>query len=123
MGLAVTGELTERKIHRSVIEWMKQVRTADWFFFHVPNEGLRSPKTGKFFKLLGMVPGIPDLVIVFDAQAFFIELKKEGGKVTETQDDCHERLKRAGARVAVCRSIEDVRETFQTWRIPTRESA
>lgn len=111
----------EEAIQIQIIEWFKLVRTSDWVYAHIPNGGNRSAREGARFKQLGVVAGMPDLLIIFDSKAYFIELKTAKGKTRPVQDDCHERLQRAGARVAVCRSLDDVRAAFKGWRVPTRE--
>jgi VRR-NUC domain. len=46
---------------------------------HIPNEGKRTAKNGRFLLMQGMQPGFPDNVILFEAMVarpLFIELKQ-----------------------------------------------
>ncbi len=77
---------------------------------------------GALLKAMGLKPGWPDIHILF-AGAHYIELKKEGGKLSKAQKAVHAAIRGAGGRVAVCRSIQDVEETLRDWGIPLKARA
>ena len=52
--------------------------------------------------------GTPDLFIVLNQKALWIEVKTEKGKVSEVQEEMHERLNNMGQRVIIARSLDDV---------------
>jgi hypothetical protein len=60
--------------------------------------------------------GWPDLVFAVNGRAVAIELKKPSGVVSEAQRDCLDRLAANGWRVAVARSIEEVRRVVEEVR-------
>lgn len=75
---------------------------------------------GMILKGMGVHAGWPDLVLIHRGRGCFIELKA-GSSLSPAQKSVHEALRTAGAWVAVCRSIDEVRETLDAWSIPTRE--
>lgn len=58
-------------------------------FFHVPNGGGRNVIEGMQLKASGVVPGIPDLLLIWASQVYFIEVKKPYGVVSEVQAKIH----------------------------------
>jgi isocitrate lyase len=76
------------------------------WFCHIPNGGARTAIEGAIFKALGVRPGAPDLLIVRAGQALFIECKAPGRKLSASQVECHEALRRAGAAVETADSID-----------------
>lgn len=75
-------------------------------------------------KRKGALPGFPDLVVLTHASAgpaIFLEVKAEGNYADKNQKEMHERMKALGYRVAVVRSIDDVREAFSEWGVYLRD--
>lgn len=74
-------------------------------------------------KSLGAVKGFPDLVVILPAHlgVLFLEVKPDGGYASDAQKAMHGKLAELGYRVAVVRSIDDVRERLAEWGIWTRE--
>ena len=84
-----------------------QVRGApNQFAFHCPNGGARSPIEGAIFKSLGVVAGIPDILIIRAGTIFALELKAEGGRVTPIQLETQQRMRAAGAVVGAAVGID-----------------
>lgn len=77
-----------------------------------PNEVFRSGHAARNEvvrkKRLGLMPGFPDLTVVWMGEVYFIEVKAKGGTLQETQKDCHARLLRAGYRVFMVRGEEQI---------------
>ena len=71
-------------------------------------------------KARGCVPGVPDMEIHHNGRSFFIEIKTPKGTVSKIQKDMHQRLKRAGHAVAVCRSLEDVLFFLESHGVPLK---
>jgi hypothetical protein len=70
-------------------------------------------------KWQGLKVGAPDLVLVWPGAVGFIEVKREGEYPSPEQRDIHAILTAKGARVAVCRSIDDLIVTMTAWSVPT----
>ena len=79
---------TEAQEQRRLAEWL-YVRKLVWV--HVPNEGKRSPRTGRMLKLTGMQAGFPDVVLFSappnkpSARGAAIELKRVKGSKTSVE--------------------------------------
>lgn len=76
--------------------------------FAIPNGGARHPATGAKLKAEGVRPGVPDVMLAVPGgdgdHGLFIELKRtRGGTVSSEQRAWHDRLRRQGYRVEVCR--------------------
>lgn len=80
-------------------------------FYHIPNEGKRSYRTGRKLVAQGLKKGVPDNCLPVPRgryAALYIELKrKRGGKTSEDQDDWIDALNRAGNRAVVCKGWEE----------------
>lgn len=90
-----------------------------WGFFacHVPNGGRRDAREGARLKGMGVKAGVPDILIVKDGRADWIELKADTGRVSPAQRDMHCTLVERGCRIIVCRSIDEVIAALKAWEI------
>jgi hypothetical protein len=112
----------EDRIQISILDYLEAV-APHVLFFAVPNEGKRSYMVARRHKLLGMVAGVPDLVLTYEGRAYFLEVKSAVGRLRPAQKLFIEAAHKAGAKCAVVRSIEDVRAALGAWGIPTREAS
>jgi hypothetical protein len=96
--------LSESAIQRAVFAHLAARGVG--FAFHVPNGGWRSPIEAKILKGLGVVPGVPDLIVVKDGQAFALELKAEGGRLSAAQGEAIAAMRAAGAEVGVAFGLD-----------------
>jgi hypothetical protein len=113
----MTRHQPEATLQRSVIAHLQwRARPGVWFT-HIPLGGLRSKVEASILRGLGTVRGCPDLLIVADGKAYFLELKAPHGRVTpETA-----RVPRS----ALCRrcllplrtDIDDAIERLEQWRL------
>jgi hypothetical protein len=72
--------------------------------FHVPNGGKRNMIEATQLKASGVIPGIPDLMILRDGKAYGLELKRDEGKykVSADQIKLHGIWKENNIPVYVC---------------------
>lgn len=110
----------EQTLHLQVAQFLEAALTPASVWFHCPNGGKRTRAEAGIFCGLGVKSGIPDVVIVFDGQAHFIELKSTRGRIQPSQTEMMCRLRKAGARIAVARSLDEVIDHIQRWSIPLR---
>ena len=83
----------ETQLQRSVIAQLQwRARPGVWWT-HIPLGGLRSKVEAAILRGLGTARGTPDLLIVADGKAHFLELKSAGGRATDAQRQCHEALR------------------------------
>ena len=111
----------EVAVHVSILQWIKAVVPAA-MPIHVPNEGKRTTMAAVTAKRLGMVKGVPDLIVFFPgARTLFLEIKDRGA-VSKEQRAFGQSVQALGFHWAVCRSIDDARAMFMALGIVTRES-
>ena len=93
---------TEYQIHKNVIQALNTFgRELEWLWFHPFNKA-KDAREGAIAKSMGVVPGIPDIVFLGRAgRVWCLEIKAEGGKLSDAQKLIHTRLKGMGIDVEV----------------------
>lgn len=107
----------EATLQRSVIQHLTWRARPGAFFFHVPLGGYRTCVEGAILKAIGTVAGVPDIICIFVGQCYALELKAERGRVTDVQRVVHERLREAGAHVAVAHGIDEALAQLEAWNL------
>ena len=107
----------EQDIQRAVVEHLAWRGRPGVWWTHIPLGGLRSKIEASILRGLGTTRGTPDLLIVADGKAHFLELKAPHGRISAEQHACHEALCVAGACVAVAYDIDDAIERLDQWRL------
>ena len=80
------GKLSEDQIQIAVVDHLKKRGDPNSIWWHTPNGGGRSAREGAKFKAMGLLPGVSDLILHNSAgEAFALELKRDGGRPTESQ--------------------------------------
>jgi hypothetical protein len=83
---------------------------------HVPNEDATgSAAYGQAKVRDGLLPGCPDLLIVHQGRAYWIEMKAPDGSPSDSQMQAHRRLRAAGTPVEVAYGVEDALEALRGW--------
>jgi hypothetical protein len=108
---------SEQQIQRALFDHLKWRGRPGVFAFHPANGGWRSAVEAKIFKSLGVVAGVPDIIIIHSGQCFGLELKSENGRLTDVQRDAHERMREAGALVAVVHGIDAALAQLTEWQL------
>jgi hypothetical protein len=107
----------EQQVQRAVLEHLAWRGMPGLLAFHVPNGGYRLPGEAAIFKGLGVVSGVPDILIVHAGRLYGLELKTKGGRVSPTQLSIHERMRAAGAEVAVAIGIDEAINQLDRWHL------
>lgn len=108
--LLKSGHVSEKAIHKAVIEWATAHPKLRGLVLHVPNEGKRTRSYGKLLKDMGMIAGISDLFIAMGRRGFYgawIELKSCGGKLSISQKEFLFKMNQQNYYTAVCWSLEE----------------
>lgn len=74
--------------------------------FHIPNGSHKSVTSRAIFKLIGLKAGVPDVFLPVAAGEYhglWIEFKSEKGRVSDVQQEWHEKLAEQGYKVIVSR--------------------
>lgn len=107
----------EDQIQRAVIAHLRARAWPDCVFFHVGNGGARQKIEARIMKGLGVVAGVPDLLLFRGGHAFAMEIKAEGGRLSEAQMDMIARLDRAGVFTAVCHGLDRCLAVLESWQL------
>jgi len=110
----------EESLHVAVVDFLALALPADAVAFHVPNGELRNPAVARKLARMGVVPGIPDLAVVHQGRALFLELKAGKGRLSPSQRAMHSRLEAAGASVATVKSLDEAADALTAWGVPLR---
>lgn len=116
----------EAKIQIAIIKWLRHVMPM-CMIQHCRNEhgkaGMKGMIAAQSQKSAGVMPGFPDLICLPYANVgpFFLEVKSKTGRVSPVQAQVHEMLRDRGYKVAVVRSVDDVRAFLSAEGIGFRE--
>lgn len=113
----------ETLLQIQIVEYLSLIaQKNDFIFFSIPNEGAMTAGKGKVdyalmttLKKMGMLPGVPDLCIIKNGRAYFMEVKTSKGKLSKVQDIVTDNILKKGSLINVVRSVEDVQITLKHW--------
>jgi hypothetical protein len=105
----------EQRTQRALCQHLAIRGVEGLVYLHVPNGGGRTQVEGAILKSMGVVPGAPDLLLWHAGQSFALELKSETGRVSSSQSDLLDRLRKAGVATAVCRGLDSALATLEGW--------
>lgn len=107
----------EDALHIAVVETAALAIKPEVFWFHVPNQSRGNVAWYSKMKRMGLRAGVPDLVFVHCGIAHFVELKAGDNTLSPPQREARAGILRAGARHAVCRSVEDCQKVWKLWEL------
>lgn len=110
----------EQVLQRAVAQYLDARLPAAAMWFHPPNGGNLSKAQAGIMKAMGLKPGVPDIVILANGSAYFIELKAPRGYPTPEQREWHQRLRAGHYGIAVARDLETVARLLVEWKITSR---
>jgi hypothetical protein len=105
----------EAAIQRAVFQHLRARAAPGVFAFHPANGGYRKPVEAAIMKGLGVVAGVPDVFAVHNGRCFALELKAEGGRVTDKQLATIAALREAGAFVGIAEGINRALACLEAW--------
>jgi hypothetical protein len=111
----MTRRRPEQQLQKAVLEHLRWRGVRGLFAFHYPAGGWRSPVEAAIFKSLGVVAGIPDIIIICNGRCFALELKTAHGRLTPTQIETQTRMRAAGATVGTAVEIDAAMECLEGW--------
>lgn len=114
--------MNEAEVHKAVVTHLTDRGERNIFWFHPANGGKRSWNEGKSFKAMGVVAGVPDIIIIKGGEVFGLELKATGGAVRPSQRLVHAAMQEAGARTAIAKGLDEALVTLEVWGILKRDS-
>jgi hypothetical protein len=113
---------SEYQVHRAIVGYLELILPRGAVLHHSPNEvDMRGPEAARMVakaRKMGTRKGWPDIEIIWnDGRAYFLEVKTSRGRVSSDQGETMDALRRAGAKVAVVRSIEDAWDALKEWGV------
>ena len=111
---------SEDQIHVAVAEYLTLALPVEVWWSSIEHRNARSGKEGADRKGRGVKAGIPDILFCWCGRMHAIELKTRTGSLKGPQIAQRAALLQAGARWALCRSLDDVIAKLREWEIPTR---
>ena len=110
----------EQALQQAVARYLDVALPDDAWWTAIPAGG-GGRLRGAILKGMGYKAGTPDILIVWQGRAYWIELKAPKGAVSKAQVATFERLRYAGATVDVCRSVHEVADMIEAY-FPTKAS-
>ena len=110
----------ERRLHIVIADWLNLALPEGCEVNHFPAGEYRTKATGALLKRMGLRPGWPDFVGVWNGKPFGIEVKAEGGRLSESQEGMIPRLVRAGMPICVATKLEDAEAFLRFLGIPLK---
>jgi VRR-NUC domain len=112
---------TEYEFHLQVAKFLNYALDKNSMWAHCPNGGYRHATEAKRLKAMGVMPGLPDILILNNGRATWVELKREKrAYLSPAQAHCHKRLLAAGSPVSVCRNLDDLEAALVAAGIPIK---
>lgn len=95
--MAKKDEPKEKTIQTGILRWLKKQKYT-WCLCHHGSQ---------FSKM-----GVPDIQVIYEGRALWLEVKRPSGKVTAIQAYVHEELRAVGSVVCVVRSVDEAKRAF-----------
>jgi VRR-NUC domain len=105
--------LSEEAIQRAVFAHIRTRGALDTFAFHPRNSGRDQRHLAGINSGLGVVSGVPDVVVIKGGRVFALELKTERGRLSPDQLKVHDEMRAAGCEVAVAYGLDQAVEWLE----------
>lgn len=113
---------TESAVQRALLDWFAWV-LPDAVVFAVPNGGKRDKVTAAKMKREGVLPGAPDLIVVWRGIVFFVEVKKHDGRLSEAQKTFRDAVEAQGLHYIVVRNTDELNVALRDRGVHTKIAA
>lgn len=111
----------EQQLHQAVARYLDLALPADsWWTTIGHGWGKLGKATAGIGKSCGIKAGVPDILILYNGTAHFLELKSGTGRLSKVQQAAADAIINTHAHWALCRSLNDVTFFLKAWSIPTR---
>jgi len=110
---------SERQIQIECVSWFRmRYPEASKVFFSVPNGGARNAWTAKNLRDEGALSGVADLILLVPKKGYAslcIEMKKPGGRVSDSQKTFCEAAKAFKNKCVVCYSVDEFKTAVREY--------
>jgi hypothetical protein len=99
--------VTENQIQKAIFAHLRQRGAPGAFAFHPKNGGIHQRGRHRGINNgLGVVSGVPDVIVIHQGRTYGLELKKHGGKLSQAQIETLEQMEHAGAIVDTATGLD-----------------
>lgn len=100
---------SEAKIQQTAIQAIRNDYPETYgLLYHIPNGGIRDPRTATIMTGQGVVPGIQDLHFLWRGKHYLIEVKTERGQIDPAQKVIHSQHKKHGMDTYIFKTSEQI---------------
>jgi hypothetical protein len=107
--------ITEFQVHTAVAEHLRLRAAPGVLWLHCPNGERRDARTAAKLKYMGVRAGAADLLLWHNGNAFALELKRPGGRLSEAQLEFLARFNDAGGHSAVAHGVDAALAALAGW--------
>ncbi len=100
--------LTEAEIHKAVVSQIRYRGHRELWAWHTPNH----PECSKSY---GMLPGVSDLILVYQSRCYALELKTKKGRPTTAQTAFLEGMASNGWVTALTHGLDEAISKLEEW--------
>jgi hypothetical protein len=116
--------LSEASIQRAVFDHIRLRGAPGVFAFHPMNGGVHQRGRRRAINASnGVIPGVPDVILIREGQAFALELKTEKGALRDSQIRTLEQMELAGAICHVAHGLDAAIAWLEEKRLLRGEAA
>lgn len=106
--------MSELSAHINIARYLNAA-LGDRFFWTTIPAGGGGLIRGKQLKAKGYIAGVPDILLVKESRAYWIEIKVGKGTLSANQKTLLPVLERNGMPTAVCRDVYEVEDVLKKW--------
>lgn len=105
----------EFRLQCAVVQHLALAAAPGVLYFHPANGEARSKRTAGRLKAMGVVAGIPDMVVIVDGRAHGLELKAMGGRQSPAQRLIEQAWTAAGGVYRVATGWDEAQAVLREW--------
>jgi len=126
----------EEALHRAIVAHLRARLPAPWLVFHIPNGGGRSKAEAGILKAMGVLAGMPDLLVIGPGRhVTALEIKappkptkrgtlsKAAPRVSDAQRDVIAALGECGIATLIVRDLDEAIRALEALGVPLKGRA
>ena len=106
---------SEQQIHLAIAEHLRLRAVPGLLWWHTPNEGVRSPGASRVLGVMGLLPGVADLLFLHAGRFYSLELKTAGGRARPAQLRWRASVLDAGGEAALAHGVDEALARLDGW--------
>lgn len=113
----------ELSLHVTVWETIVRLRPTNACLFHPPNGGLRNKRVAELLKLMGVLPGVSDFIVLLrGGRVACLELKTKTGRLSQDQQAFGMNCKLLGIPYEIARTLEEALDCLKLFGVEFENS-